>query len=182
MATIDLGQIKLVNRGTWSSSTTYTADDIVQYTDGAITSSYICVVTTSQGHTPSSSGTTHASWDYLAKGGQTVNGERLGGAWAKYQNNATVNDSYNVSSVTDNGEGEQTVNFSSACANNDYAVAAICTYPSGTNSHFCSLGSRNSGWNASAQNTGSCKIWTVYTEGSVQDVEKIHAIFMGDWS
>jgi hypothetical protein len=68
MATIDLGKIKLVNRGTWASGTTYTADDIVQYTDGNVTSTYICVVSSSQGHTPSSSGTTHASWDFLAKG------------------------------------------------------------------------------------------------------------------
>ena len=68
MATIDLGKIKLVNRGTWSSSTTYTADDIVQYTDSGVLSTYICVVSSSQGHTPSSSGTTHASWNYLSKG------------------------------------------------------------------------------------------------------------------
>ena len=68
MATIDLGKIKLVNRGTWASGTTYTADDIVQYTDGNVTSTYVCVVSSSQGHTPSSSGTTHASWDFLAKG------------------------------------------------------------------------------------------------------------------
>jgi|TARA_Y100000289_G_scaffold66166_1_gene81779 hypothetical protein len=72
MATIDLGKIKLVNRGTWSNSTTYTADDIVQYTDGAITSTYICVVSSSQGHTPSTSGTTHASWDFLAKGQEAL--------------------------------------------------------------------------------------------------------------
>ena len=68
MAAITIGKIKLVNRGTWSSSATYTADDIVQYTDGTITSTYICVVSSSQGHTPSTSGTTHASWDFLAKG------------------------------------------------------------------------------------------------------------------
>ena len=68
MATLDLGKIKLVNRGTWASGSTYTADDIVQYTDGGILSTYICVVASSQGHTPSSSGTTHASWNFLAKG------------------------------------------------------------------------------------------------------------------
>lgn len=72
MATVNLGKIKLVNRGTWSSSATYTADDLVQYTDGAITSTYICVVSSSQGHTPSSSGTTHASWDFLAKGQEAL--------------------------------------------------------------------------------------------------------------
>ena len=68
MATLDLGKIKLVNRGTWASGSTYTTDDIVQYTDGGILSTYICVVASSQGHTPSSSGTTHASWNFLAKG------------------------------------------------------------------------------------------------------------------
>ena len=68
MATIDLGKIKLVNKNTWDTNTTYTADDIVQYTDNGILSTYICVVSSSQGHTPSSSGTTHASWNFLAKG------------------------------------------------------------------------------------------------------------------
>ena len=72
MATLDLGKIKLVNRGTWASGTTYTADDIVQYTDGAITSTYICVVSSSQRHTPSTNGTTHASWDFLAKGQEAL--------------------------------------------------------------------------------------------------------------
>ena len=68
MATIDLGKIKLVNHGTWASGTTYTADDIVQYTDNGILSTYICVVASSQGHTPSTSGTVHSSWQFLAKG------------------------------------------------------------------------------------------------------------------
>ena len=68
MATIAIGKIKLVNKGTWDTNTTYTADDIVQYTDGGIVSTYICVVASSQGHTPSTGGTTHASWDYIAKG------------------------------------------------------------------------------------------------------------------
>ena len=68
MATIDLGKIKLVNHGTWDSSTTYTADDIVQHTDSGILSTYICVVASSLNHTPSTSGTLHASWQFLAKG------------------------------------------------------------------------------------------------------------------
>jgi len=35
----------------------------------------------------------------------------------------TIEDSYNVSSVTDNGTGDYTVNFSNAMANADYSVA-----------------------------------------------------------
>ena len=67
MATIQLGKIKQVWRGTYNNSTAYTVDDLVAYTDSNITSTYICV-TNSTGNAPSSSGTAHASWNYVAKG------------------------------------------------------------------------------------------------------------------
>ena len=67
MATIDLGKIKQVWRGTYNNGTAYTVDDLVAYTDSGITSTYICVAN-STGNAPSSSGTAHASWNYVAKG------------------------------------------------------------------------------------------------------------------
>ena len=68
MATIDLGKIKLKWQGTWSSGGNYTADDVVSYTDGTVTSSYIAVAT-STNQVPSSSGTPNSSyWNLLAKG------------------------------------------------------------------------------------------------------------------
>ena len=67
MATIDLGKIKQVWRGTYNNGTAYTVDDLVAYTDATITSTYICVAN-STGNAPSSSGTAHASWNYVAKG------------------------------------------------------------------------------------------------------------------
>ena len=67
MATIDLGKIKQVWRGTYNNGTAYTVDDVVAYTDTGVTSSYICVAN-STGNAPSSGGTAHASWNYLAKG------------------------------------------------------------------------------------------------------------------
>ena len=67
MATLDLGKIKQVWRGTYNNSTAYTVDDLVEYTDSGITSTYICVAN-STGNAPSSSGTAHASWNYVAKG------------------------------------------------------------------------------------------------------------------
>ena len=67
MATIDLGKIKQVWRGTYNNSTAYAVDDLVEYTDSGITSSYICT-TASTGTAPSSSGTAHGSWAYVAKG------------------------------------------------------------------------------------------------------------------
>ena len=67
MATIDLGKIKQVWRGTYNNSTAYVVDDLVAYTDSGILSTYICVAN-STGNAPSSSGTAHASWNYVAKG------------------------------------------------------------------------------------------------------------------
>ena len=67
MATIDLGKIKLVWKGTYNNSTAYTVDDLVEYTDTGITSTYICVAN-STGNAPSSGGSAHASWNYMAKG------------------------------------------------------------------------------------------------------------------
>lgn len=67
MATIDLGKIKLVWRGTYNNGTAYAVDDVVEYADSGVTSSYICT-TASTGNAPSSGGTAHGSWAYMAKG------------------------------------------------------------------------------------------------------------------
>ena len=70
MATIDLGKIKQVFRGTYNNATAYAVDDLVVFTDGSVTSTYICT-TASTGNNPSSGGTAHANWAYVAKGQAT---------------------------------------------------------------------------------------------------------------
>ena len=70
MATIDLGKIKQVWRGTYNASFNYVPDDVVYYMDGSVGSSYICIANTT-GNAPSSGGSLHASWNYLAKGQAT---------------------------------------------------------------------------------------------------------------
>ena len=67
MATVDLGKIKQVFRGTYNNSTAYAVDDLVAFTDGSVTSTYICTTATT-GNAPSSGGTAHANWAYVAKG------------------------------------------------------------------------------------------------------------------
>ena len=68
MATVNLGKIKLKWRGTWSSGGSYTADDVVEYTDGSVTSSYIAVAFSSN-QAPSTGGTINSSyWNFAAKG------------------------------------------------------------------------------------------------------------------
>ena len=70
MATVDLGKIKQVFRGTYNNSTAYAVDDLVAFTDGSVTSTYICTTATT-GNNPSSGGTAHANWAYVAKGQAT---------------------------------------------------------------------------------------------------------------
>ncbi len=70
MATIDLGKIKFKWQGTYAGGTAYVPDDVVYYMDGSVGSSYMCKTAT-QGNAPSSGGTPHASWEYLAKGQAT---------------------------------------------------------------------------------------------------------------
>ena len=70
MATVNLGKIKLKWRGTYAGGTAYVPDDVVYYMDGSVGSSYMCVANTT-GNAPSSGGSLHASWNYLAKGQAT---------------------------------------------------------------------------------------------------------------
>ena len=69
MATIQLGKIKQVWRGTWSSSPNpaYSVDDLVEYTDGGVTSTYIATATPGS-QAPSTGGTVGSNWDLVAKG------------------------------------------------------------------------------------------------------------------
>ena len=71
MATLDLGKIKQVWRGTYSNSNTYAVDDLAAYTDSGITSTYIAIAASSNSNqqVPSTSGTATANyWEYVAKG------------------------------------------------------------------------------------------------------------------
>ena len=81
MATIDLGKIAFTQKGTWASGTAYTAKDVVQYTDGNDTSSYVAIAS-STGQAPSTNGTVNTSnWAIFAKG-STVASNYQSSAWA----------------------------------------------------------------------------------------------------
>lgn len=80
MATIDLGKVAFTHKGTYSSSTTYEEKDVVQYTDGDITSTFVYINSTSaSGQTPSTGGTVNTTyWSLMAKGQpQTFNSNNL---------------------------------------------------------------------------------------------------------
>jgi hypothetical protein len=72
MASIDLGRLKVVFRGTYNPATAYTVDDTVVFTDTAVTSTYICLANTT-GNAPSTAGVANATyWAYMAKGTDAI--------------------------------------------------------------------------------------------------------------
>ena len=59
-------------------------------------------------------------------GSQVDSGQTTAKAWVNFNGTGTVaiRDSYNVSSITDNGTGDYTVNFTNDMANTDYSMIA----------------------------------------------------------
>ena len=68
----------------------------------------------------------------------------------------------NVSSITDNGAGDYTVNFTSAMPDANYAIAGMAMYPSATNSHIISYGDSN-GAGGTYPTTTAFRFRTLYT-------------------
>ena len=86
-------------------------------------------------------------------------------SWVNFNGSGTVaiRASFNVSSITDNGTGDYTVNFTTAMTDANYSVTVMT---SRGNTNFDEGAGRN--WNTPAA-TGSCRIWAGTTHGDVQD-------------
>jgi len=74
-------------------------------------------------------------------GGTTYSARGIAKAWVNFNGTGTIaaRDSENVSSLTDNGTGNYTVNFSNAFGAGDYAFACSCANGVGGNSIPSSL-------------------------------------------
>ena len=68
----------------------------------------------------------------------------------------------NVSSITDNGTGDYTVNFTSAMPDVNYAISGAAMYASSTNSHIISYGDSN-GAGGTYPTTTAFRFRTLYT-------------------
>ena len=165
MATIDLGKIKFVNRGTYNNYTAYTVDDVVTYTDNNVLSSYICVVN-STGNAPSSGGSLHSSWNYLAKG--TAGGKTLQSKYARTSSVISSNNNYNSKAYQNN--------YSSS---NGTQILNITITPQSNTSHFQIhySGDHSCGGNAHASSAifhGSTRVTTTCTNNYAGDAGGMH--------
>ena len=88
--------------------------------------------------------------------------------------NCTIDDSFNVSSVTDEGTGAYTVNFSTAMANANY-----CAHVSAGNNAANSLGAWNTIYDDATTVAGSCRIGIYSNTGSSQDNEQVFLVVFG---
>lgn len=101
-------------------------------------------------------------------------------AWVNWNGitTATINSSYNVSSVTRNGTGDYTISFSSNFASTtSYAGAFAAGYTTGTsgNNTMISMCYRE----GNAPTVSSVRVSTNYANGSVVDAATCCATFFG---
>jgi hypothetical protein len=87
-------------------------------------------------------------------------------AWVNFNGTGTVSirASYNVSSITDNGTGDYTINFTNALSTANYAISASAARNNATEVMIC--GPRG---NASTYSTSAIRIATVSDSGSAED-------------
>jgi len=98
--------------------------------------------------------------------------------WVKFQGSSTIDDSFNVDSITDNGTGDYTINFTTDFANVNYAVAGGGRYIAGTNDAIAVGINETDG-----QAVGSCRIETLSLGGtgsSQNDPDIVCFVAFGD--
>ena len=130
--------------------------------------------------------------DGVAIGTGGINQARVAKAWCNFDGDGTVSirGSYNVSSVTDNGTGDYTVNFSTAMSDTNF-VASITSADIDDNGSRVGqsvpfVGSGNSGgvYANKGVTTSSCRIHICYTVGNsgltLEDIDYVHALFFGN--
>ena len=100
---------------------------------------------------------------------------QLAKAWINFDGSGTIaiRDSFNVSSITDNGTGDYTISFSTAMANTNYCATGTCTYLMGTTARYRIL----SGY---VWATGSIRVVTGYTDTNAADHEVVGVTIFGD--
>ena len=104
-------------------------------------------------------------------------------AWVNFNGTGTVaiRASGNVSSVTDNGTGDYTINFATALPNANYAVFGIPNSFGASNSQgVINLYSTNSDGTGTVKTTSACRILVANAStGSAVDYAQISVAFVG---
>ena len=97
-------------------------------------------------------------------------------SWCKWEaiGTASVSDSFNHSSLTDNGTGDQTITISSAMANLNFAFVGMA---GDGNTNLCAICQPQA---AFATTTTATRYQTAVANTSLQDMASISASLLGD--
>jgi hypothetical protein len=103
-------------------------------------------------------------------GGDLITAKGMARAWVNFDGTGTVaiRDSFNVSSITDNGVGNYTLNFTTAMPSASYSVAGVVQFDT-TNGRSPRV------FHPMLYNTGSLRINTVSTSSS-EDLPYINVV------
>ena len=96
-------------------------------------------------------------------------------AWCMFDPTPTIQDSHNISSVTDSGVGNFRVNFSNNLANAAYAAVGTASNTSGSHNDNLAV-------SYEAYNTASTAAWLIYRTGNTSqaDPDRFHSVYFGD--
>ena len=100
-------------------------------------------------------------------------------AWVNFDGTGTVSidDSFNVSSITDNSTGNYTINFTNAMSNAEYAVAGSVETTNATPVVVTTFGT-----SGNSRTTSGVRIAASYIQSSIQVVDAVECsvIVFGD--
>ena len=125
----------------------------------------------------------NSSADGVDVGTGGINQARIAKAWINLDGTGTIsiNDSYNVSSITDNGTGDYTATFSTVMANANYAVS--CSVLNSTYSHTGQGSFRNAMPQKDGYLTSSIRVFCRYTNPTGyadEDEDMVNIIVFGN--
>ena len=90
-----------------------------------------------------------------------------------------IRDSFNVSSITDNGTGDFTANFTNNMPDANYCVSGtVADLGSGSGHRWLSIGSGSYG--AFAKSTSSMRVHTVYDASNKLDADHVLVVIHGN--
>lgn len=98
--------------------------------------------------------------------------KRMAKAWVNFigQGTVAINSAYNVSSITDNGTGDYTLNFTVNMANVNYSMAGMA----GANN--TSLRSVGQAFSVTAPTVSAVRLQVAIVDASLADAQRVHAV------
>jgi hypothetical protein len=102
--------------------------------------------------------------------GSTLYGAYPSRAWVNFNGQGTVaiRTSRNVSSITDNGTGDYTVNFTTSMPDNEYCVTATSTFQAGVTNAGGVVATRNTGNTTPDQTASGVRVITIGVDNTAE--------------